>query len=104
MGTLAETAETIETRADVIDAAVEASVGTNQSRDSKAAQVREAAMAARKEAERVKEKAGVGRDDSEANKERLLKQMETKAQNAEARGDTAKAAEIRGRMKQLKDM
>jgi len=93
-----------QTRQEQIDSAVEAAEGTNRSRDSRAAQAAERAAAEAKEARRVKEKSGVGRDDSESNKTRLLKQMEERALAAKARGDSKKADEIRARMKQLEEL
>jgi gas vesicle protein len=98
------TADILRNRGEVIDSAVEAAEGSNQERDSRAAQQRAAAEAAAKEAKRVKEKAGVGRDDSETNKQRLLKEMEARAKAAESQGNKAKAAEIRARMKQLEEL
>ena len=91
-----EAAEKLKNRADQIDAAVEAAVGTNQSRDSKAAQERESAPPA--------EKRGTGSDNSEANKRALLAQMEERAQLAESKGNSDMAAEIRARMKALEEM
>lgn len=87
---------TAEERLNQIDSAVDAAVGTNQARDSKAAQEKEKAE--------VKEKTGVGRDHSDQNKARLLAQMEARAKAFEAQGKKEKAAEIRARMKELEAM
>jgi len=91
-----------EDRAAQIDNAVQAADNSNRERDARDAQAK--ADAAAKEAARVKEKVSMGRDDSEANKIRLLKGMEERAVAAKARGDHKKATEIRARMKQLEEM
>lgn len=83
-----------KTRTEQIKNAVEAAQATNQERDSEAAQEKAA----------PKEKVGMGRDDSDANKTRLLKDMEERAVAAEGQGNKAKAADIRARMKQLEEM
>lgn len=71
---------------------------TVQERDSEASQKAEAAKKV------VEEKTGTGQDNSAENKRVLLQQMESRAAAAEKRGDKAKAAEIRGRMKELEAM
>jgi len=94
MGTLTETADTLQTRADVIDSAVEASVGTNQSRDAKVAQVKEAAQEAR----------GTGTDNTDSNKAVLLKQIDVRIAAFVKAGNTKGADAERAKRKRVEEM